>query len=221
MMTMKNAFELGGRTYEVNDKGNRFFVSYGNIYRKRIGQSTYEQAWEQYLQKAQDDADTDEWQEQADAELKERKDLQDAKDRETEQNFNKPTRKEVNEAVDKAIEKEMKKVAKPRRSKDVAFEMDTIIGHVTLTEKQVDFLKHLPDTCFWENGLESALWCDVLADEIGGQFAGKPMTVGAMISTLREKKLVEVGREEARQGKPKFMTLTVVGQVVAKRLGLE
>lgn len=209
MATNKTSFTLGDKTYEMNEKGNRFFVSYGNIYRKRIAEHVFEAAWDEYLQNAQDDAETDAWQEQADAELKERKDLQDAKDRETEDNFN-----------GKKEQPKTKKVSKPRRSKDVAFEMDTIIGHVTLTEKQVDFLKHLPDTCFWEHGLESALWCDVLADEIGGQFEGKPMTVGAMISTLREKKLVEVAQEEARKGKPKYMVLTVVGKVVAKKLGL-
>lgn len=121
----------------------------------------------------------------------------------------------------KKEEKKAKKAAKPRRSKDVAFEMDLLIGHITLTAKQVDFIKHLPDTNFWENGLDSEIWCDCLADEIGGQFAGKPMTVGAMISTLREKKLITMGRDTTRQGKPKFMALTDAGKAVAGKLGLE
>lgn len=185
-------FEVNGRIYETNEKGNRYFVSYGNIVKKRISQMTYENA-------------EAEWQAEADAELKARQEEQDRKDLETENAFN---------------GKEEKQPKRVRRSKDVAFEMDTIEGHITLTAKQVDFIKHLPDTCFWEHGLESALWCDVLADEIGGQFAGKPMTVGAMISTLREKKLVAVNRDVDRKGKPKYMVLTVVGQVIAQKLGL-
>lgn len=219
MMTMKNTFTFDGRTYETNEKGNYFYVTdlAKNYVRKRISQSAYEQAFEQYVNTSAETADAEEWAEDAEAEIKARKDLQDKKDREAEEAFNKPTRKEVNEAVDKAIEKEMKK---PRRSKDVAFEMDTLIGHVTLTIKQVDFIKHLPDTSFWEHGLDSTPWCDCLADEIGGQFTGKPMTVGAMISTLREKKLVEVVKDTSRQGNPKYMVLTEVGKVVANKLGL-
>ena len=121
----------------------------------------------------------------------------------------------VTDPVDEEQEKEVKKTKK-RRSKDIAFELDG----VTLTTKQVDFIRHLPDTSFWEDGIDSALWVDVLTEEIGGQFAGKPMTVGAMISTLREKKLVEVGIEASRKGKPKFMTFTDLGKEFAKKLGL-
>lgn len=120
--------------------------------------------------------------------------------------------------VDEADEvEEEPKVKKTRRSKDVAFEHNTIKGNITLTAKQVDFLKALPGTCFWENGLESTLWCDCIAEEIGWN----PMSVGAMISTLREKGLVSVGQETSRQGKPKFMTFTIVGQVIAEHLGLK
>lgn len=207
MMTMKNAFTVDGKTYEVNDKGNRFFVSFGNIVRKRISESAYEQAFEQYTKEAEDQANTDEWQEQSDAELKERKELQDKKDREAEDNFN----------GKKVEQPKAKKAAKPRRSKDVAFEMDTIDGHVTLTTKQVNFLKALPGTNFWEDGVESNLWCDCIADDIGWN----PMSVGAMISTLREKSLVTVTRDDSRVGKPKVMAFTLVGQVVAKKLGLK
>ena len=204
-MMNNTAFEINGKTYETNEKGNRFFVSYGQIYRKRIGQSTYEQAWEEYLQSKEDQASVDEWQNQADAELEARKELKETKDRETEDNFNKKNQPKV------------KKAAKPRRSKDVAFEMDTLAGHITLTAKQVDFLKHLPQTNFWEDGLESILWCDCIADEIGWN----PMSVGAMISTLREKGLVDVRRDDTRQGKPKAMTFTTVGQAVAAKMGLK
>lgn len=115
-------------------------------------------------------------------------------------------------------EKKTKKAArKPRKSKDIAYE-----GHgITLTAKQVDFIHHLPDTCFWENGLDSAPWTDVLADEIGGQFEGKPMTTGAMISTICEKGLATRGKAKVNGKKATYMALTDLGKEVAKELGLE
>lgn len=211
-------FTLNGTIYSTNEKGNYFYKSTGSVDKKgnavmtRIPAHVYEQAFEQYIKESADQA-------KADAEYEERLQKQAESDKAAEDAVNgkKFTRKQVNEAVEKAIEKEMKKAAKPRKSKDIAHESNG----VTLTAKQVDFIKHLPDTNFWEDGLDSALWCDVLADEIGGQFAGKPMTVGAMISTLREKELVTVGRDLDRKGKPKFMQLTDLGKQVAKELGLE
>ena len=116
-----------------------------------------------------------------------------------------------------------KTTRKPRRSKDIAYE-----GHgVTLTAKQVDFIHHLPDTCFWEHGLDSCIWVDCLCDDIGGQFAGKPMTVGAMISTLCEKGLGErtvdkiTDMSTGRSHKAVSFQLTDTGKQVAKELGLE
>ena len=94
-------------------------------------------------------------------------------------------------------------------------------GTTTLTEKQVDFIKHVPDTCFYENGLESTMWIDVLGDEIGGQFAGKPMTVGAMISTLREKGVIYVGEDRINGRKCKYFGFTELGKEVASKLGLK
>lgn len=109
-----------------------------------------------------------------------------------------------------------KKAKKTRRPKDIAHESHG----KTLTSKQVDFIRHIPDTCFYENGLESTMWCDVLADEIGGQFAGKPMTVGAMISTLREKDLIYVQTEKVNGKKSKYFGFTDLGKEIAKELGL-
>lgn len=91
---------------------------------------------------------------------------------------------------------------------------------VILTEKQVDFIRHLPDTCFWEHGLDSAIWVDCLCDDIGGQFRGKPMTVGAMISTLCEKNLGTRGKERVNGRKCTSFALTELGKMVAKDLGL-
>lgn len=109
-----------------------------------------------------------------------------------------------------------RKAKKAKKYKDVAFECEG----VTLTAKQADFIRHLPDTCFWENGLDSCIWVDCLCDDIGGQFAGKPMTVGAMISTLCEKGLGSRCRENRDGRKCTTFELTELGKKVAAGLGL-
>lgn len=109
-----------------------------------------------------------------------------------------------------------RKAKKAKKSKDVAFEHEG----VTLTAKQADFIRHLPDTCFWENGLDSCIWVDCLCDDIGGQFAGKPMTVGAMISTICEKGLGRRGVEKRDGRKCTTFELTELGKKVAEGLGL-
>ena len=103
-----------------------------------------------------------------------------------------------------------------RKSKDIAYDGNGI----TLTAKQVDFIRHLPDTCFWEHGLDSAIWVDCLCDEIGGQFKGKPMTVGAMISTLCEKGLGTRCKQRVNGKKATSFELTENGKLVAAELGL-
>lgn len=121
---------------------------------------------------------------------------------------------------------EPKKTPKAKKStKKAAYQSrivvaDDKVADVTLTEKQVDFIRHLPDTCFWQDGVESVIWIDCLCDDIKGQFAGKPMTVGAMISTLCEKDLGI--RTTCRRGNRKCVSfeLTELGQLVAKELGL-
>ena len=121
------------------------------------------------------------------------------------------------------VQNEQKKARKARKSKDIAYEGNG----VTLTAKQVDFLGHLSDTCFWENGADSTAWIDVLCDEIRGQFEGKPMTVGAMVSTLCEKglgyravdKLTDMVTGKGR--KATYFGLTELGQKIYTELGLE
>ena len=92
---------------------------------------------------------------------------------------------------------------------------------VILTAKQVVFIKELPGTQFWENGLDSALWIDVLCDELSDKMG--PMTIGAMISTLREKGLLLVGKDRRNHNERKaaFFELSEMGKkVAAKVLGL-
>ena len=88
---------------------------------------------------------------------------------------------------------------------------------MTLTSKQVDFLKEINNASLLEGG---TVWCDCLADELGGQFEGKPSTIGAMISTLKEKGLVDVFRDADRAGKPKYMEFTAIGEEILEGLGL-
>lgn len=118
------------------------------------------------------------------------------------------------------------KAKKTRKSKDIAHEHKDGEVMITLTAKQVDFVLHLSDSCFW-TGLSSTLWCDVLCDEIGGQFEGKPMTIGAMISTLCEKGLGVRTKDrltDQTTGKSRKSTtfqLTEKGKEIAKELGLK
>lgn len=111
---------------------------------------------------------------------------------------------------------EKKEAKKPRKSKDIKFKSEE--HDITLTAKQVDFIKHLPDTEFWE-GLDSQIWVDCLCDEIGGQFAAKPMTVGAMISTLCEKGLGSRATERRDGKKCTSFALTELGRKIVTELG--
>lgn len=188
-------FTMNGTLYRTNESGNYFYKSTGKTDKKG------NPIMMRISQKVFDEA----WEQSGEAEKAKRAALEAKKDAEA--------------------EKAMNKVSKPRKSKDIAFTTtvtlaDDKIADVTLTAKQVDFIKHIPDTCFYEHGLESTPWCDVLADEIGGQFAGKPMTVGAMLSTLREKDIIAIGKDRVNGKVSKFFWFTELGKQVAKELGL-
>jgi hypothetical protein len=127
----------------------------------------------------------------------------------------------VREAAENAQVKEKAKRKPTKRiPKNVGYRKTIEGKEVILTEKQLDFLNHLPDTCFWEDGPKSAVWVDCLCDEIGGQFAGKPMTVGAMISTLCEKGLGVRGKDRVNGRKCTSFALSELGRLVAEDLGL-
>jgi hypothetical protein len=135
------------------------------------------------------------WEKSGNAEREAREAEQRAKDAEAEKAFNKKT----------------KKASKPRKSKDIAYEGNG----VTLTAKQVEFLKELPKSEIWD-GYEAGVWCDMIADGIGWN----PMSVGAMISTLREKGLVRVSVDRVNGKKCKGMNFTNLGLDVVNGLGL-
>lgn len=136
------------------------------------------------------------------------------------------SRKEFNRAM--GIRRDSSKAGKtdrkPRKSRDVAFEHEGI----TLTAKQADFLREL--CAAGQDGVlgnaETGWWTDCITDGIGGQFAGSPMTVGAMISTLCEKGLGTRSKESRDQdnGRTKKVTsfcLTDKGREVWDAMGLK
>lgn len=126
---------------------------------------------------------------------------------------------------------EAPKAAKPkakrqRRPKDVAGTYETAEGTVTLTAKQADFLREVGKLSEDEllGNVHGGVWCDILCDQIGGQFAGKPMSVGAMLSTICEKGLGERSKERREDGsRGKMVTvfrLTEKGETVWEAMGL-
>ena len=193
------SFELNGITYKMNLETNRYSKTVDGK-TTRIGKAEYEAAHEEhdaremeaYIAEAEENAKT-----------------------------------EAGEEIAKEMAPKAKKTKKSsRKSKDIAYtyynsDDENAKALFTLTAKQVDFIRHLPDTCFWEHGLESTPWIDVLCDEIGGQFAGKPMTVGAMVSTLCEKGIAYREKAKVNNRTCTYMGLTEIGQAVAIDLGLK
>lgn len=188
-------FEVNGTTYNSNDKGNRFYKTIGTQ-KVRISEAEWLSAMEKFneLKVAEYEASTDLWEAEADAEKKAREDKVAA------------DAKQAEEAVAK------------KTKKNVAFTFEDADGVVTLTEKQVKFIKLLPRDDFYENGLDSQLWIDVLCDTLAGEF--NPMALGAMVSTLREKHLISVGVQKVNGKKCKFFGFTELGKRVASELGL-
>lgn len=204
---MAITFEVSGTTYNSNEKGNRFYKTVGTQ-KVRISEAEWLSAMEKFneLKVAEYEANTDLWEAEADAEKKAREDKVEA------------DAKQAEEAVAKKTKKKSKK--------NVAFEGvfetgegETFkVNHITLTEKQVRFLTLLPNDDFYENGLESTLWIDVLCDTLAGDF--NPMALGAMVSTLREKYLIYVGTQKVNGKKCKYFGFTELGKRVASELGL-
>lgn len=221
--TNEITFEINGATY--TRKANGYcYVSYeysesGKIH--RIGKTEFEAKYAQF----QTEKDMEEAVEVEITELEPREGEKVYHDEPIEYTDIEAAVEATEESVTTEEIKEIAKELAPkkkrtRKSKDVAFAVTVDGVEITLTAKQVDFIRHLPDTCFWEHGLDSAAWTDVLADEIGGQFAGKPMTTGAMISTLCEKGLAVRGTDRVNGRKATFMELTGLGKVIAAELGL-
>lgn len=202
--TMKITFNYNGKTYESND-AQTYFYSYPTGLkgeRVRIRKAEFESARKDMNEESREAKIDRAWEEHFD------KIIEEAEEERTTEEL-------------KEIQKEMApKAKKTRKSKD-AFHTSIAVPGLTLTAKQTSFLLHLSDTNFWENGLDSCIWVDILCDEIGGEFAGKPMTVGAMISTLCEKGLGTRATERREGRKCTSFALTETGKLVAAEVGLK
>lgn len=188
--TTKTMFIIGDTTY--NESNGRYYKKTGDGKKTRISAAAYDAAAAEWTEMVKGKAEQDAEQDEIDIITAEMTD--------------KPTEPA-----------KAKKPSKPRKSKDIAHESKY---GVTLTAKQVDFLRHLPDSNFWEDGLDSEIWVDCLCDEIGGQFFNKPMTVGAMISTLCEKKLGVRCRQKVNGRMATSFKLTDLGKMVISELGV-
>lgn len=216
-MTQVTNFKTADGTIYERTEGGYFYKSTGGVDKKgnplmmRISKAVFEQAFDQYVEEARAEQETESWEKEADKDHEEQEKNQNKIKAESEKNDH--------EAEEHMNKKSSKKRAP--RNKDLAAKITFEGKEIGITEKQKDFMLHLPDTDFWEHGLDSCIWIDVLADEIGGQFAGKKMTVGAMVSTLREKGLVNVGREKVNGKCAKSMALTGAGKAMAEEIGLK
>jgi hypothetical protein len=209
-------FNYYGRNYAQNEKGNRFYKQGDDDRYTRISQRAYEEAFAKFLEKTTEkielEDDTNAIAEYS-AEMAQEEAKEDAEDT---QNTEAP-------APASDAKKTPKKAKKNTRKKKVqvgGFEFQEGEIHLILTPKQVDFLKHLSDSSFWQQGAQSTLWIDILCDEITGQFEGKPMTVGAMVSTLQEKGILAVAIGRLENKKAKCIALTDFGQRIATRIGI-
>lgn len=213
---MTTMFNHNGRNYAQNEKGNRFYMQGDDGKYIRISQHTYEEVFAEFLEKTtekielEDDTNTIA---EYGAEMAQEKTEEDAEDTQNTE--------ALTPASDaKKTPKKAKKNTRKKRVQVGGFEFQEGEIHLILTPKQVDFLKHLSDSTFWQQGAQSTLWIDILCDEITGQFEGKPMTVGAMISTLREKGILAVALGRLENKKAKYVELTDFGQRIATRIGI-
>ena len=187
---MKKAmFTLDGVGYNQNAKGNRFFKIYADGHTVRIARSEYEIAYETYMDNAE----------------------QEMYDEEQE------TRAKKGRESDKIAEDSVNRPKKAKRTRAATSVVDLGKIKVALTEKQVAFMMALPLSKDWKN-VDSEIHIMDLGMDLGGEFAEKPMTVGAMITTLREKGIIFVTKGSRKE---RSFNLTDVGVKVAIEMGLK
>lgn len=207
MTNTNKEFRIDEVTYMETEKGYCYKVVDGK--KTRIKKQELEDAFEDlcnrtdeqldlYVEESGLDADVDQWM----AEIDEAREA------------HKKEQAESDKQAEDAINGKTKKARKPRKSKDIAHESHGI----TLTTKQVNFIKMMPEDDFYENGLDSTLWIDCFCDTVARTF--NPMAVGAMVSTLREKELIYVNVDKINGKKCKYMGFTPLGKKIAKELGL-
>lgn len=103
--------------------------------------------------------------------------------------------------------------AKKSRSRDHAFMTEVDGQKINLTTKQVEFLERLSENPTWKIfGVKGIYHSDSYADELSDTMT--PMAVGAMITTLREKGLLETNMVRSDGKKVCAFKLTVAGAQV-------
>ena len=195
-------FTIDNIGYNTNEKGNRFFkIEDGKT--TRIGRAAYEAAFEQYTNETTAD---EELEFNEDAAIREaKKEMEEAAGRAAEEAVNRPKKKSS-----RSLRKAARRV---------------VVGdqEIGLTEKHMVFLTNLPKCSFWDRGLDSSVWVFDVRDTLS-MVGMAGMTVGAMVSTLREKGLlvVAVGEVEVdgRTRRDKYVELTETGKKVAEALGI-
>lgn len=213
---MTTMFNYYGHNYAQNEKGNRFYIQGDDGKYYRIPQRTYEEVFAEFLEKTTEKIELED-DTNAIAEYSAEMAQEEAKE-DTEDTQNTEALTPASDA--KKTPKKAKKNTRKKKVQVGGFEFQEGEVHLILTPKQADFLKHLSDSTFWQQGTQSTLWIDILCDEITGQFEGKPMTVGAMISTLREKGILAVAIGKLENKKAKYVELTDFGQRIATRIGI-
>ena len=205
---MKKEFTVNGIDYMETEKGYFYKVVEGK--KTRIKKEEFDQAFDELCkqtdEKMDDDLFGDTTNEQVDEWMKE---IEESKKKAEQEQA------ESDKQAEDKVNGKTKKASKPRKSKDIAHESNGI----TLTAKQVAFIKAMPNDDFYEHGLESALWVDCFCDTVADIF--NPMAVGAMVSTLREKGIIIVRQDKVNGKRCKYMQFTELGMEVAKELGLK
>lgn len=205
---MTALFTIDGVGYNTNEKGN-YFYKIENEKAARIGRAEYEAAFEQYTNETTNDEEL---------EFDEDTAIREAK-------------KEMEETSDRVAEEAVNHPKKRSRSLRKAAHRVVVDGQeIGLTEKHMMFLRHLPKCPYWDGGLDSNVWVFDVRDTLA-QIGMAGMTVGAMVSTLREKGLLKVDEKifvdfgsgssiRGRRRKEKCIELTETGKKVAKALGI-
>lgn len=233
---MKTTFTtISGNTFTTNEQGNYFYMIDTTGKKYRIKKSEFEAAQrEDALEKLnREQIEKNEFVNISEEDIESK--IAEIEESETTEEIEEIQRKMAQEKTEEDAQnteasapasdakKTPKKAKKNTRKKKVqvdGFEFQEGEVHLILTPKQVDFLKHLSDSPFWQQGVQSTLWIDDLCDEITGQFEGKPMTVGAMVSTLREKGILAVALGRLENKKAKYIALTDFGQRIAVLIGI-
>lgn len=125
--------------------------------------------------------------------------------------------------VETKITEKVIEILFPKKTKKAVriggFEFDHNGVQIILTPLQVKFVNLITKTSYWDTGVDSTLWIDLLCDELAEEMGA--MTIGAMVSTLREKGIIEVGTARRDTRKVKWFEFTDFGKVVVARvLGL-